>query len=58
VVKGNRNFWKALDDTNDPANIVAVQSTVGDQDPLNFSLRDHTLKLVKDKSGKVMDVLP
>jgi len=24
TVRGNRHFWKALDDINDPQNIVAV----------------------------------
>ena len=56
--RGDRNFWKALDDINDPANVNAVQSTIGDPAPLDFSLRNGTIKLVKDKQGNVLDVLP
>lgn len=58
IVRGNANFWKALDDSNDPSNIVAVQSRLRDQDPLDFQLKDKPIKILKDSKGNVVDMLP
>jgi hypothetical protein len=58
IIRGNKHFWKALDDINDPQNITAVQRQIGDSEPLDFSLNDRPIKFVKDKQGKVVDVLP
>jgi hypothetical protein len=58
IMRGNKQFWKALDDINDPENIIAVQRQIHDPDPLDFSLHDRPIKFIKDKQGKIVDVLP
>lgn len=58
IRKGEKSFWKALDDSNDAKNVEKVQAAIGDDKPTDFSLRDTKVILKKDKSGKVYDVDP
>lgn len=47
--KGSANFWKALDDSNDPHNIEKVQRKVGDEQPTTFSIENAKVKFDYDK---------
>jgi hypothetical protein len=58
IKKGEKNFWKALDDSNDPKNVEKVQKTIGDDKPTDFTLRDTKIEFVKDADGNVVDVKP
>lgn len=58
VRKGEKTFWKAIDDSNDPKNIERVQKAVGDDRPTDFTLRDTKIEFVKDADGNVIDVNP
>lgn len=40
VRKGEKTFWKALDNSNDIKNIEKVQKTIGDDKPTDFNFRD------------------
>lgn len=56
--KGEKTFWKALDDSNDAKNIENVQKAVGDDRPTDFTLRNTKIEFVKDANGNVVDVKP
>jgi hypothetical protein len=58
IRKGEKTFWKALDDSNDPKNVERVQKAIGDDRPTDFSLRDTKIELMKDEKGNVVDVNP
>ena len=58
VRKGEKTFWKALDDSNDPKNVEKVQKAVGDDKPTDFTLRDTKIEFVKDANGNVVDIKP
>ena len=47
--KGSANFWKALDDSNDPHNIEKVQRKVGDEQTTTFSIENAKVKFDYDK---------
>lgn len=51
--KGENRFWKALDNSNDPANIERVQGQIGDENPLSFELRHGKIEFEYDKDGNV-----
>ena len=48
IRKGERSFWKALDDSNDPKNIEKVQKSIGDDKPTDFTLRDTKIEFERD----------
>lgn len=54
--KGQKKFWKALDDSQDPENIERLQKKLGDNSPQDFSLRDNKMQFVFDKDGNVVDL--
>lgn len=58
IVRGQKNYWKALDDLNDPSSVVAVQTQILDPEPDDFTRQDRPIMLVKDKNGTVVDVKP
>ena len=58
VRKGEKTFWKALDNSNDMNNVERVQKAIGDEAPTNFTLRDTKIEFVEDKDGNVVDVKP
>lgn len=54
--KGEANFWKALDDSNDPENVKKVQQKIGDTDPNNFKLRTDHMLFDFDDEKNVIDL--
>lgn len=58
IRKGEKTFWKALDDSNDAKNVERVQKAIGDDRPTDFSLRDTKIEFVRDEKGNVVDVSP
>jgi hypothetical protein len=58
IRKGEKTFWKALDDSNDTKNVERVQKAIGDDRPTDFSLRDTKIEFVRDEKGNVVDVSP
>lgn len=56
VRKGEANFWKALDNSNDPNNVRKVQGKIGDPEPNNFNLKDTKIKFEFDEKGDVVDI--
>lgn len=58
IRKGERSFWKALDNSNDIKNVEKVQKAIGDDAPTDFSRRDTKIVFEADKDGKVVDVHP
>lgn len=58
VRKGEKTFWKALDNSNDIKNVEKVQKAVGDDAPTDFNFRDTKIEFIEDKDGNVVDVKP
>lgn len=58
IRKGEKSFWKALDDSNDAKNIENVQKAIGDDTPTDFTRRDTKVEFQKDQNGNVVDVHP
>ncbi len=58
IRKGERSFWKALDNSNDIKNVERVQKAIGDEAPTDFTLRNTKIEFETDKKGKVVDVHP
>lgn len=58
VRKGEKTFWKALDNSNDMKNVEKVQKAIGDDVPTDFSLRETKIEFIEDKDGNVVDVKP
>lgn len=58
IRKGERSFWKALDNSNDPKNIEKVQRAIHDETPNDFRLRETKIEFKLDSKGNVVDVDP
>jgi len=46
--KGDKNFWKVLDSSNQKENIEKVQKHIGDTEPLNYNIEDTKIEYVKN----------
>lgn len=56
--KGDKNFWKAIDNSYQRENIEKVQKHLGDSEPMNFDIEDTRIEFVKNEKGEVVDVNP
>ena len=54
--KGEANFWKVLDDSNNSENVEKVQKKIGDKDPNNFNLRNNHMLFDFDHEKNVIDL--
>lgn len=54
--KGEANFWKALDDSNEGENVEKVQKKISTGEAADFRLRENKMEFEFDGEGNVVDL--